>query len=364
MKLVIFGLSVSSSWGNGHATLWRGLCRSLIARGIEVHFFERDVPYYAMHRDFPELPGGHLYLYPDWESALPLARIHTRDADVTMVTSYCPDALAAAELSLQSPALHTFYDLDTGVTLQRIASDQPVEYIGERGLQDYDLVLSYIGGRALDELRTRLGARAAVPIYGSVDPRAHYPVPPAERFRADLSYLGTYAEYRQPGLEQLFIEPAKEMRERTFRIAGAMYPVEFPWSGNIFFDRHLPPAEHPQFYCSSRMTLNVTRPAMAQMGYCPSGRFFEAAACGVPILTDDWDGLDSFFTPGSEMVVARDSRDAVEALRLPDEELKRMGRAARERTLAEHTADVRAAEMERAFTSAHRSASAAAVMEA
>jgi len=357
MKLVIFGLSVSSSWGNGHATLWRGLLRALIARGHDVHFFERDVPYYATHRDMTEIPGGHLHLYADWDQVKTLARQEARDADVTMVTSYCPDALAACELSLASPALHTFYDLDTGVSLQRFAEGLPVEYFGPRGLRDYDLVLSYIGGRALTDLQTRLGARATVPIYGSVDPEVHVPVRPLERFRADLSYLGTYAEDRQDALERLFVEPAEQLPGMYFRLAGAMYPPDFPWKPNIYFDRHLPPSEHSAFYCSSRLTLNVTRRAMAENGYCPSGRFFEAAACGVPILTDCWDGLDSFFTPGTEVLEAKTTQDAVNALLLTDAELRSVGRAARERTLEEHTAAARARQMEAAFEAARVSQS-------
>jgi spore maturation protein CgeB len=349
MKLVIFGLSISSSWGNGHATLWRGLCRALIARGHCVHFYERDVPYYAAHRDVTAIDGGHLHLYTSWDEVAPDARTETRDADVTMVTSYCPDALLAAELCRESNALKTFYDLDTGVTLERIADGLAVDYIGPEGFREYDLVLSYIGGRALDALRDQLGARAAAPLYGSVDPNAHFPVAPLKRFETDLSYLGTYAEDRQDALVRLLVEPARRLAHRKFRIAGAMYPSDFPWGDNIYFDRHLPPDEHSAFYCSSRITLNVTRRPMAEMGYCPSGRFFEAAACGIPILTDEWEGLDTFFSPGSEVIEARNTEDAMAALELGDGELRRIGRAARERTLAEHTAEVRAREMESLF---------------
>src|SRR5579884_500014 len=209
MKLVIFGLSISSSWGNGHATLWRGLCRSLAARGHEIHFFERDVPYYASHRDLTEIPGGHLYLYPDWEGVLRTAERIIRDADVAMVTSYCADGIAATDLVLDSNAqCRCFYDLDTGVTLTHVLSGRPVQYIGPRGLAEFDLVLSYTGGRALTLLQTHLGARRVAPLYGHVDPDVHRPAPPLERFLADLSYLGTYAEDRQPALEAFFIEPA------------------------------------------------------------------------------------------------------------------------------------------------------------
>ncbi|HEX7967964.1 MAG TPA: glycosyltransferase, partial [Stellaceae bacterium] len=274
MKLVIFGLTISSSWGNGHATLWRGLCRALLRRGHRIVFYERDVPYYAEHRDLAELPaGGRLHLYRDWHEAIGAARSDLADADVAMVTSYCPDGVAAAELALSSPArLNCFYDLDTPVTLARLAAGETVGYIGPRGLGDFDLVLSYTGGAALDQLQTRLGARRAAPLYGSVDPEAHRPERPLPQYLADLSYLGTYAEDRQAALETLFIEPARRLPERRFVIGGAKYPSVFPWTSNIHFVRHLPPAEHSAFFSSSRLTLNVTRRSMAAMGFCPSGR--------------------------------------------------------------------------------------------
>lgn len=346
MKFVIFGLTVSSSWGNGHATLWRGLCRALAGRGHRVVFFERDVPYYAATRDLWELPGGRLHLYPEWAEAFPVAARELRDADVGIVTSYCGDALAAGDLLGDSPALRVFYDMDTPVTLDVLRSGSEVPYIGERGLADYDLVLSYTGGGALRELRERLGAGRVAPLYGHVDPAVHRPVPPTEQYGCDLSYLGTYAPDRQAALEALFIEPARRLPSRRFMLGGAQYPHDFPWAPNLFYRRHLPPALHPAFFCSSRMTLNVTRRAMAEMGYCPSGRLFEAAACGVPLLSDGWEGLESFFTPGEEILVARTTEEAVEALSSSDAELARMAKAARERTLAEHTSDRRAAQLE------------------
>ncbi|HEX5581980.1 MAG TPA: glycosyltransferase [Gemmatimonadaceae bacterium] len=347
MKLVVFGLTVSSSWGNGHATLWRALCRALARRGHRVVFFERDVSYYAAHRDLTHLPGGALHLYPDWDAARALAEVELADADVGMVTSYCPDGVAATELLLGSGArLRAFYDLDTPVTLQRLETGEGVPYLGPRGLRDFDLVLSYTGGAALDALVTRLGATRAVPLYGSVDPEAHRPVPPREAFRADLSYLGTYAADRQEALERLFVEVARRLPARRFVIGGAQYPADFPWTANTFFVRHLPPPDHPAFFCSSRLTLNVTREAMARMGYCPSGRLFEAAACGTPIVSDAWEGLERFFAPGTEIMLATGPQDVVDALEMDDAELSRIARAARERVLAEHTCDARAAELE------------------
>jgi spore maturation protein CgeB len=348
MKLVIFGLTVSSSWGNGHATLWRGLCRELAKRGHDVVFFERDVAYYASHRDLHALPGGSLVLYPDFESAVPLARRHLAQADVAIVTSYCPDAVDFTDVVIESNvALRVFYDLDTPVTLAAVAAGRTVDYVGPRGLSDFDLVLSFTGGKALTELTRVLGARRTAVLYGSVDPSLHGPVPTMDRYRCDLSYLGTYAEDRQAMLDRLFVSPAHLLRTRSFLLGGSQYPDNFPWADNMSYVRHVQPPEHPAFFCSSRLTLNVTRRMMAEMGYCPSGRLFEAAACGVPIVTDAWEGMERFFTPGEQIIVARTTEDVVQALSLDDRERLRISRAARERTLDEHTAGVRVTELER-----------------
>ncbi|MGI4952929.1 MAG: CgeB family protein [Janthinobacterium lividum] len=355
MRIVIFGLSVSSSWGNGHAALWRGLIGALLAAGHHVVFFEKDVPYYAENRDLQSLPdGGELVLYRDWPEAAPRMRAALRDADVAIVTSYCPDAEAASRLVLDAAIpVRCFYDLDTPVTLARLDSGEDVDYV-RGGLAGFDLVLSYTGGPALDALRDRLGARRVVPIYGSVDPALHRPAPPRPEYAAGLSYIGTYAADRQDALERLFVEPARLRPRERFVIAGALYPETFPWTPNTFFVRHLPPPEHPAFYSSSRLTLNVTRDAMARMGWCPSGRLFEAAACGVPILTDDWPGLDRFFEPEAEILVAGTTRDALDALSAPPDHLAAIARRARERTLDEHSAARRAAEMVAAFESVGR----------
>jgi spore maturation protein CgeB len=312
-----------------------------------VVFFERDVPYYAQHRDLHELAPGALVLYQDWQHVIPTARRHLQDADAGMVTSYCPDGVPASELLLgSSTPLRVFYDLDTPVTLGELAKGRPVSYLGEAGLRDFDLVLSYTGGAALDQLQSRLGARRVAPLYGSVDPEIHHPVAPVEKCRCELSYLGTYAEDRQEALDRFFLEPARRMPDRRFLIGGAQYPATFPWLANLFFLRHRRPAEHPAFFSSSRMTLNITRQAMAQMGYCPSGRLFEAAACGTPIVSDDWMGLDSFYEPEREIVVAQTTEDVIQALQQSDHELRAMADAARQRTLDQYTSDRRAAELE------------------
>jgi spore maturation protein CgeB len=352
MKLVVFGLSVSSSWGNGHATLWRGLIRALARQGHQVVFYERDVPYYAEHRDLPTLSDGVLRLYSGWASILELARRDLEDADAAMVTSYCPDGVAAADLVLNSPGLRVFYDLDTPITLERLRRGESVAYLPAEGLGEFDLVLSYTGGAALEELKQRLGAKRVAPLYGSVDPTVHYPVAPAAQFRSDLSYLGTYAEDRQEALVRLFIEAARRRPAQRFLLGGAQYPAGFPWADNIYFVRHLPPADHSAFYCSSRATLNVTRAPMAEMGYCPSGRLFEAAACGAAVLSDRWPGLDEFFEPGTQILVADTTDDVLAALDMSDQQLVAIGRAARERVLADHTAEQRARQLVAAFEGA------------
>ena len=354
MKLVIFGLTISSSWGNGHATLWRALCRALAAKGHEVVFFERDVPYYAAHRDLFEFEHIKLILYSTWEDVLPRAKAHLADADVAMVTSYCPDGLTASEVVLNSSALRVFYDLDTPVTLWRVRAGESVGYIGARGFRDFDLVLSYTGGSALDEMVGRLGAQRVAPLYGSVDPDLHRPVPAVEKYRADLSYLGTYAGDRQEALQKLFIEPAKRAIEKRFLIGGSLYPGDFPWTQNIYFVPHVPPLDHSEFYSSSRLTLNVTRGTMARLGYCPSGRLFEAAACGVPILSDWWEGMDLFFEPGKQILIASTTTDILEVLELTDYELACIARTARDRALTEHTAERRVEQLEALLESARQ----------
>ena len=361
MKLVIFGLTVSSSWGNGHATLWRGLCGALARRGHQVVFFERDVPYYASARDLTELPlGGKLILYPDWADVERLAREHVQSADVTIVTSYCPDAFPASSLS--GAGLRVFYDLDTPVTLARLAKGESVDYAGPNGYRDYDLVLSYTGGPALIDLQTVLGAKRTAALYGSVDPDVHKPAPAQERYRATLSYMGTWSADRDEALQMRFIEPARRLPNHRFIIGGSKYDSDFPWLPNIYFVSHVAPPDHSAFYCSADLTLNVTRGPMAQMGYCPSGRLFEAAACGVPILSDNWPGLDAFYEPGKEVLIAESTGDAMDAITLSSSELARIGRAARERTMACHTAGVRALELEHLLeNAASRSAATEAV---
>lgn len=346
MTLLIFGLTITSSWGNGHATLWRGLCRALTARGHRVVFFERDVPYYAAHRDLTELPGGSLVLYEGWADVCPSVDRELRHADAAIISSYCADALQAAELVRTYDCLRVFYDLDTPITLARVARGERVEYLPAEGLGDFHLVLSYAGGRALDALRSELRAREAAPLYGSVDPDLHRPGAWNEAFEASASYLGTYAADRQPALDRLFLRPAADLPARRFVVGGSLYPDELWWPPNVRRIPHVAPAEHGDFYASSSVTVNITRAAMKSAGYCPSGRLFEAAACGAAIMTDKWPGIEEFFQPGEEIFVVDSSDEARRVIEMRPAEQRAVADAGRRRALREHTAAHRAGELE------------------
>lgn len=349
MRFVIFGLSVSSSWGNGHATLWRGLLKALVTRGHTITFYEKDVPYYAETRDGWPLPEGvKLRLFSSLADIRDEVNCELSEADVAMVTSYCGEGAIACDLVLPSSAqTKVFYDLDTPVTLNALISGARVPYLPDNGLAEFDIVLSYTGGRALERLQKWLGARRVAPLYGWVDPDVYCPAEPRAEFRSELSYLGTYAADRQSALEELFVQTALARPGARFVIGGAQYPDSFPWTENIFFVRHLSPALHPAFFCSGRATLNITRRVMASCGHCPSGRLFEAAACGTPIITDMWEGLESFFCFDTEILPVRTSEDVLRYLARSDADLAKIAEAARARTLREHTAAARAIELEK-----------------
>src|SRR5581483_4035520 len=343
MKIVIFGLSISSAWGNGHATLLRGLFRALNAQGHEIHFFERDTPYYSAHRDISALPFAHLHFYSDWNENRARARRELANADTGMVTSYCPDGIAACELIMECNLPRTvFYDMDTPVTLNRLEKCEPVPYLPVGGLGAFDLVLSYTGGQALNRLRDKLFARRVSTLYGWVDPEVHHRAEPCEKFAAELSYLGTYSPDRQAALEDLLITPARQLKGCRFVIAGAMFPAPEAWPNNVRHFDHVPPPEHCSFYSSSPLTLNITRGSMAAMGYCPSGRLFEAAACGSAVLSDSWMGLDTFFEPGEEILLSTCSAESVSAITTDRGLLAKIGARAKQRALECHTAEIRA----------------------
>jgi len=355
MKITIFGLTVSSSWGNGHATPYRALLKGLSKLGHEVHFFEKDVPYYARHRDLLSSPFCELHLYSDWEGARRSALEAAAQSDAVMCASYCPCGARIIDevLDLSRP-VKLFYDLDTPVTIGALERGQ-IEYLRAEQIPEFDVYLSFTGGGTLDELMSGWGARLALPLYGCVDPDVHFRTDVPPEYRSDFSYMGTYAADRQQKLEALFLEPARRTPAKRFVLAGSMYPWSWRWPENVKRFEHVSPTDHAALYSSSRLTLNLTRTEMARWGYCPSGRFFEAAACRTPIVTDWFRGLDHFFDCRRELMVVSSAEEVTHALSLSDSELEHMAAMARQRTLDEHTGDRRARELIRAIEHASES---------
>ncbi|MGN6104293.1 MAG: CgeB family protein, partial [Kofleriaceae bacterium] len=302
MSIVILGLSITSSWGNGHATTYRGLVRELGARGHDVLFLERDVPWYASHRDLARLANARTALYSTVEELQREFAPTIRDADLVIVGSYVPDGAAICRWVLETARGATaFYDIDTPVTLARLATNE-CAYLDRDLIPRFAMYLSFTGGPTLSRIERELGAPRALPLYCSVDPSLYGPEPRPARW--DLGYMGTYSLDRQPALDTLLLEPARRERDRRFVVAGPQYPAAIEWPANVQRFDHIAPDSHARFYNEMAFTLNVTRADMVAAGWSPSVRLFEAAACGVPIISDPWDGLDELFEPRTEILIA------------------------------------------------------------
>jgi spore maturation protein CgeB len=339
MKIVFCGLSITSSWGNGHATNYRALVRELSGRGHEVLFLERDTPWYAAQRDMPEPSWGRTALYGSLEEL----EEHAGDvaaADLVVVGSYVPEGVAVAEWVLdRAEGVVAFYDIDTPVTLGKLRRGD-TEYLSPPLVGRFDLYLSFTGGPTLEVLEGEFGARRALAFYCLVDPESYRPRQETPYW--DLGYLGTYSDDRQPVLDRLLIEPARRLVEGDFAVAGPQYPEGIEWPENVERIEHVAPRDHPGWYASQRFTLNVTRAEMREAGWSPSVRLFEAAACAVPVISDRWDGLEEIFAPGEEILIADSPDDVVHHLTETGEDKRlAIGERARARVLAEHTAERR-----------------------
>ena len=344
MKIVIFGLSLTSSWGNGHATTYRGLVRELARRGHDVHFIERDMPWQSKSRDINALPGARVSFYQDLGGLAGFCA-DVRAADAVIVGSHLPEGNAVGEWGMENATgVTAYHDFDTPVTHAKMREGHGGG-ISAALIPRYQLYLSFTGGPALRELEKDWGSPAARALYCSVDPAAYYPE--ARNPQWDLGYLGTYSMDRQPALERLLMEPAWHLSERKFVVAGSQYPGELAWPQNVERVEHLPAAGHRRFYNRQRFTLSLTRADRIAAGYSPGLQLFEAAACGTPIISDEWPGLEEFFTPGREILIARTSHDVERFLwSLSDTAAVKIGQAARHRVLAHHTAAHRVIELE------------------
>ncbi|BDU15998.1 CgeB family protein [Lysobacter auxotrophicus] len=336
LDIVVIGLSLRSAWGNGHSTTYRALLGALQARGDRVLFLERDVPWYAQNQDAASDLPGRLALYASLDELCDRHADDVANADLVIVGSYVPQGIEVGRWAQRTArGIVAFYDIDTPVTLAALAQGR-CGYLDAQTIAGYDLYLSFSGGPALETLQERHGAQVAVPLYCSADPKRYFP---EEREAAyDLGYMGTYSDDRQPVLDRLLLQPARTWNDGRFVVAGPQYPETVGWPPNVERIEHLPPSEHRAFYNRQRFTLNVTRADMVAMGFSPSVRLFEAAACGTPIVSDPWTGLDALFEPDKEILIAHSGAQVAHWLqRIPDPMRRRIGHAARARFLAEHT---------------------------
>jgi spore maturation protein CgeB len=353
LKIVIIGLSITSSWGNGHATTYRGLAAELAALGHDILFLEKDVPWYSQNRDLPAAHYARVELYRDAETLRSHFSTEIRSASCVIVGSFIDDGIAIGKwVNATAGGITAFYDIDTPVTLRAI-DENTCTYLTRAEIPEYDIYLSFTGGPTLKRLEQVYGASRARLLYCSSDPSSYFPeLRPA---LWDLGYLGTYSEDRQPPLDRLLFEPAREWPQGRFIVAGPQYPSVLSWPENVAHREHIPPDEHRSFYNSQRLTLNITRADMIAAGYAPSIRLFEAAACGRAIISDYWPGLETVFRPDEEILIARNPEDVLRALRdLSDERLMQIGMNARKRVMEEHTGAHRALALESYICEAFR----------
>jgi spore maturation protein CgeB len=355
LDIVFLGLSLSSSWGNGHATTYRSLLKGLAARGHRVVFLERERPWYAENRDLA-VPGFCELRY--YDEVAELEHEHAgvlRRADAIVIGSYVPDGPAVIDAVAKiSAGRLCFYDIDTPVTLAKLAAGDQ-EYVAARQVSLFDIYFSFTGGPTLDRLKRQYGARRAEPLYCSVDVEKYQSRGEIKRW--DLGYLGTYSSDRQPALERMLLAVARRMPRRRFVVAGPLYPGGIAWPANVERIEHLAPSEHASFYGRQRFTLNITRVDMKAAGWSPSVRLFEAAACGTPIISDRWPGLECFFPEGEAITTASTTIDVLRVLGMDQRSSAAMAEAARARVVSQHSGLARAAELERHLQSASRTQS-------
>jgi spore maturation protein CgeB len=349
LKIAIIGLSITSSWGNGHATTYRSLVKGLHESGHQVIFLERDMPLYANQRDMPELPYGRVHLYNTFEELQEIYCYIVENADCVIVGSYVPEGVKIGHW-VQSTAkgITAFYDIDTPITMAKLRNND-YEYLSPDLIPGYHLYLSFTGGPVLRVLENEFKSPKAVPFYCSVDPEGYYPH--AGTMKWDLGYMGTYSSARQPGLEKLLMQPAELLSEKRFVVAGPQYPLGIKWPENVARIEHLAPNLHRTFYNSQRFTLNISRDDMKKSGYSPSVRLFEAAACATPIISDYWEGLETVFVPGEEILIAKNKEEVSSILKkMKEPERKNIGIKGYFRVLSQHTSLHRAQQLENYIT--------------
>ncbi|MBW6525501.1 glycosyltransferase [Sphingomonas sp. RHCKR7] len=351
MKIAFYGSSLVSSYWNGAATYYRGILRALAERGYDITFYEPDAFERQQHRDIDPPPYARSVVYPATVEAMRAVVAEAADADIVVkangVGVFDRELLEGVTAAARPGALRIFWDVDAAATLDemRADADHPVR----AALPSIDMVLTYGGGAPVVDAYRGFGAAACVPVYNALDPTTHHPVAPDERFACDLAFLGNRLPDREARVEEFFLCPAAALPEQRFLIGGNGWDSK-AMPANVRHRGHVFTAEHNAFNCTPRAVLNVARDSMAHVGFSPATRVFEAAGAAACLITDAWEGIELFLAPDREVLVARDGQDVADHLAaLTPERARAIGAAALERVLAEHTYDLRGAQVDALF---------------
>jgi spore maturation protein CgeB len=345
MNIVILGLSITSSWGNEHAATYRGLVRELHNRNHQVLFLERDVPAYASHPDLINPAFCQVKRYSSVQDLEQQFTEHIRKADIVIVGSSIQDGVIVGEWVIKTAqGIKAFYDIDIALTLSKL-DNEVCEYLHPLQIPKYDLYLSFSGGPTLEILEQKYGSPKARPLYSAFDPELYYPE--QQEVKWDLGYLSNYSDDRQLPLEKLMLDAARAWPAGRFVVAGNKYPESIHWSENTQLIPYLPSDQDRAFYNSQRFTQNITHSNFIKVGYAPSARLFEAAACCTPIISDYWEGLETFFDIDTEILVSYAAGDTLKYLReICNSERKSIGSHASKKVMSHHTFAHRAQELE------------------
>lgn len=349
MKIAFYGSSLVSSYWNGAATYYRGLLRDLAARGHEITFYEPDAFERQQHRDMDAPVWARSVVYDATPEALTAVLAEARQADVVVKASgvgvFDTELLQGIIAHAAPHALRIFWDVDAAATLDEMrgVADHPLR----AALRDLDLVFTYGGGDPVITAYQGFGARRCVPIYNALDPATHHPVAPDPRFAADLAFLGNRLPDREARVDEYFMKAAAALPERAFLIGGNGWQWRDDLPGNVRHLGHVGTNDHNAFNCTPLAVLNVARDSMANIGFSPATRVFEAAGAAACLITDAWEGIELFLTPDEEVLVARDGQDVAEHVRtLTPERARAVGQAALARVLKEHTYTLRGAQVD------------------
>ena len=351
MKIAFYGSSLLSSYWNGAATYYRGILRALGERGYDITFYEPDAFDRQQHRDIDPPAYARVVVYPATSEALRGVLAEAADADVVVkangVGVFDRELLEGIIAHARPDALKIFWDVDAAATLDEMRADP--DHPVRAALPHLDMVLTYGGGDPVVDAYRAFGATLCAPVYNALDPQTHHPVPADDRFACDLAFLGNRLPDREARVEEFFLRAAALLPGRQFLIGGNGWESK-AMPGNVRHRGHVFTAEHNAFNCTPKAVLNVARDSMAHIGFSPATRVFEAAGAAACLITDAWEGIELFLTPDSEVLVARDGQDVADHLAaLTPARAQAIGRAALRRVLAEHTYELRGAQVDALF---------------